>query len=434
MKDIIKSILVEFQQRELPTIMKRKLVINTDLQIIVSIVGARRSGKTYLLYQSMIELVAKGISRKNIVFLNFEDERLILQTNQLDLILQAFSELYPDIKLNECYFFFDEIQNINGWEKFVRRIFDNYSKHIFITGSNAKFLSTEIADSLRGRTLTYTVYPLNFIEYLEFKGVEFDTINPRKRAKVINNALQFITEGGFPEVINFENDVRIKVLQSYFNTMIFRDIVERYKINDVLVLKFFIKKLFANIGKPLSVNRIYNDLRSMGYKVSNNYLYEFEQYTYSVFLGISIPKFDYSEIKQAKSDKKLYAIDTGLLSAMEFSMSQNRGKLLENTVLLELIKSDLEVYYFKDKFECDFVVKKGMLLQPIQVCWQIDNESTQIREIRALIEVCRKIKVTKAQLISFDQKRILTFDEIEIQVIPFYEWVREINYSLIINY
>jgi len=172
----------------------------------------------------------------------------------------------------------------------------------------------------------------------------------------------------------------------------------------------------------------------MGYKVSNNYLYEFEQYTYSVFLGISIPKFDYSEIKQAKSDKKLYAIDTGLLSAMEFSMSQNRGKLLENTVLLELIKSDLEVYYFKDKFECDFVVKKGMLLQPIQVCWQIDNESTQIREIRALIEVCRKIKVTKAQLISFDQKRILTFDEIEIQVIPFYEWVREINYSLIINY
>ena len=306
MKDVIKSIIVEFQQRELPAIMKRKLVINTDLQIIVSLIGARRSGKTYLLYQSMNELVAKGVSRENIIFLNFEDERLILQSNQLDLILQGFSELYPDKKLSDCYFFFDEIQNINGWEKFVRRIFDNYSKHIFITGSNAKLLSTEIADSLRGRTLTYTVYPLSFVEYLEFKGVEFDTINPRKKAKVINNALQFIKQGGFPEVINFENDVRIKILQSYFNTMIFRDIVERYKINDVLVLKFFIKKLFANIGKPHSVNKIYNDLRSIGYKVSNNYLYDFEQYTYSVFLGISIPKFDYSEIKQAKSDKKLY--------------------------------------------------------------------------------------------------------------------------------
>ena len=424
MKDVIKSIIVEFQQRELPAIIRRKLVINNDLQIIVSLIGARRSGKTYLLYQSMNELVRKGISRENIIFLNFEDERLMLQTDQLDFILQGFSELYPDKKLNDCYFFFDEIQNINGWEKFVRRIFDNYSKHIFITGSNAKLLSTEIADSLRGRTITYTVYPLSFVEYLDFKGVEFDTIHPGKKAKVINNALQFIKQGGFPEVINFENNVRIRVLQSYFNTMIFRDIVERYKINDVLVLKYFIKKLFSNIGQPLSVNKIYNDLRSMGYKVSNNYLYEFEQYTYTVFLGISIPKFDYSEIKQAKSDKKLYAIDTGLLSAMEFSLSENNGKLLENAVLLELVKAGLDVYYFKDKYECDFIVKKDMLLQPIQVCWQIDNETTQIREFRALVEVCKKMKVNKALLITFDQKRILTFNEIEIQIIPFYEWVR----------
>ena len=429
MKDVIKSIIIEFQQRELPTLMKRRLVINTDLQLIVSIIGARRSGKTYLLYQSMNYLVAQGVARENIIFLNLEDERLILQTNQLDLILQGFSELYPDKKLSDCYFFFDEIQNINGWEKFIRRIFDNYSKHVFITGSNAKLLSTEIADSLRGRTFTYTVYPVSFVEYLEFKEVEFDIINPRKKAKVINNALQFIKQGGFPEVINFENDVRIKILQSYFNTMIFRDIVERYKINDVLVLKFFIKKLFANIGKPHSVNKIYNDLRSMGYKVSNNYLYDFEQYTYSVFLGISIPKFDYSEIKQAKSDKKLYAIDTGLLSAMEFSMSENKGKLLENAVLLELVKAGLDVYYFKDKYECDFIVKKDMLLQPIQVCWQIDNETTQLREFRALVEVCKKIKVNKALLISFDQKRIVTFDEIQIRIIPFYEWVREITIS-----
>ena len=326
MKDILKSIILEFQQRELPVLMKRKLVINSELPIIITLIGARRSGKTYLLYQIMNELIAGGVKREDMIFLNFEDERLLLNTNQLDLILQAYSELYPDKKLSECWFFFDEIQNVDGWEKFVRRVFDNYSKHIFVTGSNAKLLSTEIADSLRGRTITYTVYPLSFAEYLNFKEVEYNIIHPLKKAKVINHSLQFIKQGGFPELINFENAERIKVLQSYFNTMIFRDIVERYKVNDVQLLKFFIKKLFATIGKPLSINKIYNEIRSMGYKVSNNYLYEFEQYCYAVFLSISVPKFDFSEIKQAKSDKKLYAIDTGLLSSVEFSISENRGK------------------------------------------------------------------------------------------------------------
>jgi predicted AAA+ superfamily ATPase len=426
MKDVLKSIIVEFQQRELPELSQRKMIVDCSLPIIVSLVGARRSGKTFLLYQTMKDLASRGIPRQNMLFLNFEDERLTLQTKDLDLILQAFSELYPDKMLSDCYFFFDEIQNVDGWEKFIRRIFDNISKHIFITGSNAKILSTEIADSLRGRTLTYTVFPLNFLEYLGFMGIAYDLIHPQKRARLIYSAEQFIMYGGFPEVIQFAKDVRMKVLQSYFNTMIYRDIVERYKVNDVQLLKFFIKKLFANISKPLSINRIYNDLRSLGYKVSNNYLYEYEHYACAVFLGVSIPKFDFSEIKQEKSDKKMYAIDTGLLSAVEFILSENRGKLLENTVLLELVKAEYEVFYFKEKYECDFVVRKGKILLPVQVSWQIEDEQTQNREVRGLREVCQKINVQKAQIVTFDQKKTLIDGEIEIQVIPFYEWVMDL--------
>ena len=425
MKDILNSIILEFQQRELPVLMKRKLVINSELPIIITLIGARRSGKTYLLYQIMNELIAGGVKREDMIFLNFEDERLLLNTNQLDLILQAYSELYPDKKLSECWFFFDEIQNVDGWEKFVRRVFDNYSKHIFVTGSNAKLLSTEIADSLRGRTITYTVYPLRFAEYLNFKEVEYNIIHPLKKAKVINHSLQFIKQGGFPELINFENSERIKVLQSYFNTMIFRDIVERYKVNDVQLLKFFIKKLIATIGKPLSINKIYNEIRSMGYKVSNNYLYEFEQYCYAVFLSISVPKFDFSEIKQAKSDKKLYAIDTGLLSSVEFSISENRGKLLENAVLLELSKAGYEVFYYKGKYECDFIVKNRNSFQAIQVCWDMDNPTTKNREIRALLDVCLLLHLPNAKIITFDQKQLIKADEVEIQLIPFYEWANE---------
>jgi predicted AAA+ superfamily ATPase len=209
--------------------------------------------------------------------------------------------------------------------------------------------------------------------------------------------------------------------------MIFRDIVERYKISDVQLLKFFIKKLFANIGKPLSINKIYNEIRSMGYKVSNNYLYEFEQYCYNVFLSISVPKFDFSEIKQAKSDKKLYAIDTGLLSSVEFSLSENRGKLLENAVLLELIKSGVEVFYYKGKFECDFVIKNRNSLQALQVSWEVESMKTQNREFRALLEVCHILHLTGAQIITFDQKQILNIDNTEIQLIPFYEWASNLH-------
>jgi len=425
MKDILKSIIKESQVKKLPGIKPRKLQIPVNLPLIVSLIGARRSGKTYLLYSVIKQLVESGISRKNIIYLNFEDERLNLQTSDLDLILQSYYELYPDIKLENCYFLFDEIQNIEGWEKFVRRIFDTQSKNIFITGSNSKLLSTEIATSLRGRTVTYTVFPLCLSEYLQFKNIDIDLYHPQKKAKLINYTARFINNGGFPEVINFEDDIRLRVLQNYFNTMIYRDIIERYKVSDAVMLKYFIKKIYAGIGKQLSINKIYNDLRSMNYKVSNNYLYDFEDYCNTVFLGISVPKFHFSEIKQKKADKKVYSIDTGLLSAIEFSTSKNNGKLLENMVLLEFVKLGYAVFYFKEKYECDFIVKKENKLLPIQVSYFLENDKTKEREIRGLVEACNKINVKDGIIITFDQKEEFEQQGINIKVIPVYQYFLE---------
>ena len=425
MKDMLKSIIKELQVKKLPDINPRKLQIPVNLPLIVSLIGARRSGKTYLLYSVIKQLIESGISRKNIIYLNFEDERLILQTSDLDFILQSYYELYPDIKLEECYFLFDEIQNIEGWEKFVRRIFDTQSKNIFITGSNSKLLSTEIATSLRGRTVTYTVFPLCLNEYLQFKNIDIDLYHPQKKAKLINYTARFINNGGFPEVINFEDDIRLRVLQNYFNTMIYRDIIERYKVSDAVMLKYFIKKIYAGIGKPLSINKIYNDLRSMNYKVSNNYLYDFEDYCNTVFMGISVPKFHFSEIKQEKADKKVYSIDTGLLSAIEFSTSKNNGKLLENMVLLEFVKLGYNVFYFKEKYECDFIVKKENKLLPIQVSYFLENDKTKEREIRGLIEACNKINIKEGIIITFDQKEEFEQQGINIKVIPVYQYFLE---------
>ena len=181
----------------------------------------------------------------------------IFKREELDLILQAYRELYPGINLQEVHFFFDEIQNIDGWDKFIRRIYESLGKNIYITGSNSKLLSKEISTSLRGRALSYKLFPLSFAEYLEFQGIEADSISSQGRAFMRNNFQRFLRYGGFPELLSMGQNLYDKILQEYYNTMIFRDLVERYEIKQVHVLKYFIKHLLNSITKDISVNKIY---------------------------------------------------------------------------------------------------------------------------------------------------------------------------------
>ena len=192
MKSVLKTIIVESQEKKRVEIQSRNIDIPIDTQLIISLIGPRRSGKTYLLHSVYQKLIEKGIPKNQLVYINFEDERLTMKTDDLDLILQSYLELYPENLLENCYFFFDEIQNIDGWEKFIRRIFDNLCKNVFVTGSNAKLLSTEIATSLRGRTITYTVLPLSLKEYLQFKKVDISLYNTRKKALLLNHIKDFI--------------------------------------------------------------------------------------------------------------------------------------------------------------------------------------------------------------------------------------------------
>lgn len=295
MKEKIKEILFENQDYEVGNIVSREHIdIPLDSGLVVSLIGSRRSGKTYLLYDQIRRLRQQGIAKTNIVFINFEDERLVFAQQDLDLILQAYQEMYPDIPLREVYFFFDEIQNVTGWEKFVRRMFDSRSKKLFVTGSNSKLLSTEIATELRGRTLSFTVHPFSFREFLTASGVAPSFQTQAQKSKIIKLSEQFLHEGGFPELVSLDKRLKTKMLQEYFNVMIFRDIVERFAVSNPDVLKFFIKKIFAGVSVPFSVNKAYNDLKSMGYKVSNMYLYEYMDHCNAVFMTQTVCKFDYS--------------------------------------------------------------------------------------------------------------------------------------------
>ncbi|HOY33081.1 MAG TPA: ATP-binding protein [Bacteroidales bacterium] len=422
MKEIIKNIILENQNTELPVIIERDIQIPVNQNIIISLIGARRSGKTYILYQTIKKLVENGISNKYILFINFEDERLNLNSENLDYIIQSYQELFPEIKIKDAYLFFDEIQNISGWEKFIRRIFDTKTRNIFLTGSNSKLLSSEIATELRGRTITYTVFPLNFKEFLKFNNTQPLLYPQKNKSKIINLAHKYLTEGSFPESLNFNGIIKNKLLQQYFNVMIFRDIIERYHVSNIETLKFFVKKIFANVTKPLSINKIYNELRSLGYSISNKYLYEFLDYCNSVFLIQNINKFNYSEIKQEKSDKKTYVIDNGLISAIEFSVSQNMGKLFENMVAMEFIKNNKKIFYFKNNFECDFIVDDNHNYLPVQASFAFADNETKNREIRALIEACNYINSNNGTIITFDTEENIVYDGIKVTIVPFYKY------------
>ncbi|MCX6327801.1 MAG: ATP-binding protein [Bacteroidia bacterium] len=425
MKKILKTIITNFHTTELKSSYQRKIDLPVNSGIIISLIGVRRSGKTFLLYETIKKILKSSTPIHKILYINFEDERINLNQSELDLILQAYQELYPQLKLEECYFFFDEILNIPGWEKFIRRIFDTISTNIYITGSNSKILSTEIATELRGRTISYTLYPLNFSEFLHFNDTGQSFYGTKQKTKILGYCNEFMYYGGFPELIKLDENLKIKKLQDYFNSIIYKDLIERYQISNPSILKLFIKKILTQVTKPFSVNKLHNDIKSLGYKVGNNILYEYLEYIQATFTAVLINKFDYSEIKQSKSEKKAYSIDTGILTALDYSFSENYGKLLENMIALEILKAQKEVSYFKNIIECDFIVKEKNNYTPVQVCFSMKNSDTKKREINGLVKACEFFNVKTGYIVTFDEEKTEKTEKTTIETIPAYKFMLE---------
>jgi predicted AAA+ superfamily ATPase len=428
-KELIKTILTDNQARALPMRWNRSLEIPTGLDKIVSLTGARRSGKTYMLYNQIEKLLQQGVPKEHIVFINFEDERIPFRCDELDIILQSYRELFPGVDVSQCYFFFDEIQEAPQWEKFVARIYETISKHIYITGSNATLLSREIASSLRGRTLNFEVYPLSFHEYRAIHHPSININTSSGQGKMQSLFQSFIHQGGFPEIIGKDENIRIKILQEYFNVMVLRDLIQRYDISQTAALRYFCKRVISSSACDFSVHKVYLELKSQGYKISKNTLYDFQSYTESIFLNHCLDKFDESVIKTEFSRKRTYVIDQGLGTALDFKLSQDMGRLLENTVYLELIKHGKSIAYsIQDQTECDFVIKGNTTIQEaIQVAVHLDDPSTKNREIRGLINTCKRYHLNKGTILCMDRDEEFIENDIFIQVIS--AWRYLINLS-----
>ncbi|WP_415407155.1 ATP-binding protein [Sulfurovum sp. CS9] len=422
-KEQLKVIIRDFHLTDNFDVKPRNLQPPLDTNKIITLIGVRRCGKTSILYE-MINRLSNDIEKTKILFLNFEDERLELNIDELDLILQSFSELYPEQKLNECYFFFDEIQNITGWEKFVRRVYDTISKNIFITGSNSKLLSSEIATSLRGRTLSYEVYPLSFSEYLSFKEIEVDLYSSRSLAHIQNAQNTFLKDGGFPEILFLDESYRNQTLQEYFNVLLYKDLAERYHITNTVALKFFLKRIIASSTKQISINKTYNELKSNGIKIGKNTLYDFLEYVQNIYLALTLQRYDKSLVNKELGEKKIYSIDIGLNNATEFKFSDDIGKSLENAVFLELKRNNKEIFYYRDSnSECDFIVyEKNTITEAIQVTFDMSDEDTKNRELKGMVTACKNFNLSRGVIITYDSEDEIISNGIKILLVPFYKW------------
>ncbi len=342
--------------------------------------------------------------------------------NELQILIDAYLELYNNKNLEEVYFFFDEIQNIELWEQFIRRIYDEWVKNIFITWSNAKLLSKEISTSLRWRSLSYELLPLSFSEYLDFMWEKLNLYTTKDKAKIISFQYEYIKWWGFPEIINFSEELKIKTLQEYFDVMLYNDIIERYYIKNPIVLKQFVKLLIQSWTKEYSINKIWNLLKTYGLKFDKNDLYDFIDYLDTIYFAKSLSKFDYSLQKQTL--KKLYFFDNWFLNALSFSFSDNYWKLLENTIFVELYKKYGEsIFFLKNWSETDFIVnKKEKIIY--QVCYDL-NEENYNREISGCIDGMNKFSLNNAIIITFEQEKDIIIEWKNIKVIPFYKWVLE---------
>lgn len=428
-KDVIKS-LIAMRQNEIPfDVIERDLRLPINRKKIITVPGVRRCGKSTMMGIAINNLVHEGVPKENILWLGFDDERLInMSSDELDNVIIAYMEMFPNIQIKDVHMFFDEIQLIKDWEYFVLRVYKSYCKNIYVCGSNATMLSTELVSALRGYPLEYEIYPLSFNEYCRFKGISTDSYLEQDKARLKTAFEDFIHASAFPEVVlATSKSEQLKLLHGYFDTMILRDLTEHYRISNTSVVRYLIKRIMDNLTKPTSINAIYNDIKSQGLKVSKDDLYLWADYACRIFMFIRIPKYSRSVGKERKSLDKYYCIDNGLRAAVLMPQSNDHGKYLENTILLQLKRNLLpsdKISYYQGHTECDFVLQReDRVVQLIQVTWSITDAETREREIKGLLEASSATDCDNLLILTYDEEGILTKDGKQILVVPTWKWL-----------
>jgi len=419
----------------LPKFIRRDLEVSSSLmdEFIISITGPRRAGKTYFLYQIMDILIkAHNVGKENIFYVDLEDDRLFpFQISELDTLVERFQERSKINHDQPLYLFLDEIQNIERWSAWVRRIHDlRKDIRIVISGSSSKVLHTEIATNLRGRTLNYTLYPVSFREFLRFKGeseIQFFPSQQRK-VKLKNLFNQYLVTGGFPQIAfkQRSSEERKQILQGYFEVMLLRDVIERHKVRNTSLLRMLAKLLASSISREFSYSKTHRTLKSMGHDVAKHTIIEYVQYLEDSFVFFQNSEYSSSLRQQMASIKKVYCIDVGLIDALSFRSSEDRGWHLENLTYIELMRRKKEIFYHRNTSECDFVIQKGLsIVELIQVCADMTDPDTRKREIKGLMKAMDRFELSQGLILTEDEFEDVETEGKMIHLRPVWYWLQD---------
>jgi len=425
MKQLFKKIITDFQESKIKSTIPRDMEIPLESGKVVSLVGVRRSGKTSLLYQ-IIESLRERVDPATIVYVNFEDDRLFpLELAHLDVLMEAYFELYPHNQDRKVWLFLDEIQNVQNWELFVRRIYDTLNLEIFVTGSSSKLLVADISTALRGRTITYEVYPFSFREYLRYRGIKVNLHSSRSLSFVANAFDDYILNGGFAETIAATPDIRTRILSDYADLIVYKDIVERHGIKNLALMKHLVKYCFTNMATSASMNKLYNDFKSQGFKLGKDTLFEYFSYLSDAYAVFSVPVFRNSVREEQRNPKKIYAVDNGFKSIFDTSLSPDYGRLYENAAFLHLRRQTREVYYFLQQQEVDFYSRiKGRRIIA-NVCLDLNAPDTRKRELNGLTEAMKYFECDQGWLLTRSHEETVTHDGRTISMLPLWKWLVE---------
>ncbi|MBN1425817.1 ATP-binding protein [Candidatus Fermentibacteria bacterium] len=420
----IKSIILDFQETRPETGVPRRLQIETVRGKAAVLIGVRRGGKSTYLFQVMQRLLKRGVPRQNILYLNFFDDRLHnVRAHNLGLIADAYFSIYPMKKNAETvYCFFDEIQTVPGWEPFVDRLMRTEKCEVYLTGSSARMLSKEIATQMRGRALSWEVFPFSFHEFLDYREIEGDGALSTKRQLLVRNAFEEYWEtGGFPEVAGMSRVVRIKIHQEYFHTILFRDLIERHDISHPRALTDLAHRLVDNTASLYSVNSLTGYLKSRGHKVPKSAVSDYLEWFEDAYFLFTVRIFDASLARRHTNPKRIYCIDHAMVSSVSSGILVNSGHLLENLVFTALRRLHPEIYYYKTRTgrEVDFVIPvRGQPKMLVQACESIAEPRTRKREMAALNESMAELNLATGTIVTRNEDERIDVEAGTIEVIP----------------
>lgn len=411
MKEILKQIIFDQQEKRLVGMIKREIdnsLITSPEVLVIS--GIRRCGKSVLLQQIRAEQSEKDY------YLNFDDERLInFKVEDFQTLYETFIELFGEQRT----FYFDEIQNIVGWERFVRRLYDVGCK-VFITGSNANMLSKELGTHLTGRYDEIELYPFSFGEYLQLKqaypkGKElYSTVG---RSSLMKHLNEYIVTGGFPRYVVSQNQ---NYLSTLYENIIYKDVITRNKLNNERELLELVYYLASNATKRCSYSSLSKIIGVKHSETVKNYI----AYIENTFLITQITKFDYLLKNQMASPKKIYFVDNAIIRKIGFNATDNSGQLIENLVFVELKRRGAEVYYHAGTIECDFIIREGVhIVAAYQVSRSLTDEKTKQREISGLLDALRTYNLPVGIILTLDEEETISIEGKEIKIIPLLKWL-----------